>query len=150
MGSGKVNALYALVSWETVKASAHTVPARTGCCDVAGDATSVPHFTENCKKREANGTRGLLLDRRFELSDDGGLESGRERTAWFDTRGREVRGRRGKRRAFTNTESRKRGVVRVFGKKLPGYQMTRQQFVEVATNLRMLCSLSRAPKSSVI
>ena len=52
VGSGKVNALYALVSWETVKASAHTVPARTGCCDVAGDATSVPHFTEKTVKRE--------------------------------------------------------------------------------------------------
>ena len=61
-------------------------------------------FTENCKKREANGTRGLLLDRRFELSDDDGLESGRERTVWFDTRGREVFGRRDYPRAFTEPE----------------------------------------------
>ena len=61
-------------------------------------------FTENCKKREANGTRGLRLDRRFELSDDDGLESGRERTVWFDTRGREVFGRREYPRAFTEPE----------------------------------------------
>lgn len=61
-------------------------------------------YRENCKKREANGTRGLRLDRRFELSDDDGLESGRERTVWFDTRGREVFGGREYPRAFNEPE----------------------------------------------
>ena len=80
-------------------------------------------YRENCKKREANGTRGLRLDRRFELSDDDGLESGRERTVWFDTRGREVFGGREYPRAFTEPEI---GEQRGFTEKLIWDRLTRR------------------------